>query len=206
LAPQARQWGAKGASCRRGFPQCGKGAGRISPSEACGRGVDHPPLFPESGDGPDLICRIRLARPMPLSQGRGLAIEAGSQGISMSRAALRAARPPCPLTGITIRIVGFAAALSHITGYEAAIRPLRPLCAVVGPDLVVVATGSGSNHHKIRKGFFDNGPRAERGEERRQDLRQVRGSGRVGREVGSRDTSESATSRQFCGWHDTLGL
>jgi len=72
----------------------------------------------------------------------------------MSRAALRAARPR---TGIAIRIVGLAAAPSHIPEYEATIRPLYPLCAAILPDLVVVATGSGSNHNKVRKASLTTG-------------------------------------------------
>jgi hypothetical protein len=76
-----------------------------------------------------------------------LAIEARSPRISRSRAALLA--PGCPRTGIAIRIVGLAAAPSHIAGHEAAIRPFDPLYSALGPDLVVVVTGSGSNHNKI---------------------------------------------------------
>jgi hypothetical protein len=73
----------------------------------------------------------------------------------MSKAVLLARSPP--LTEIAIHIVGLAATPSHIARYEAAIHPLCPLYAVIRPDLVVFATGSGSNHNKVRKASLTTG-------------------------------------------------
>jgi hypothetical protein len=40
---------------------------------------------------------------------------------------------------------------SHVAGYKAAVHPLCLLCAAISLDLVVVVTGSGNNHNKIRR-------------------------------------------------------
>jgi hypothetical protein len=58
---------------------------------------------------------------------------------------------------MVIRIVGLAAAHSHITGLVVTIRRLCSLCAIVGPDLEVVATGSGGNDAKVRKASLATG-------------------------------------------------
>jgi hypothetical protein len=54
-----------------------------------------------------------------------------------------------PRTGIAIRIVGPAAALPISRDARRQFAPLYPLCAVLGPDLVVLATGS--KHNKVHK-------------------------------------------------------
>jgi hypothetical protein len=82
-------------------------------------------------------------------KGRGWLSRPARRGYRYRGRHCEPARPRRPPTGITIRIVGLAAALSHIPGHELEIRPLYPLCAAIGSDLVVLTTESGNNDAKV---------------------------------------------------------